>query len=282
MEVILNADDFGSTYLVNAAVEQAYRRGVLTSASLMVTGGAFDEAVALARRLPGLAVGLHLVLTEGRPVLPPHVVPHLVGPRGRFPSDPVWAGLHYFFSPAARRELSTEIQAQFERFAQTGLPLSHVDGHQNLHIHPAVFPLVVRLAEQHHAAGLRLPRADLRLDLRPVHRGLPGKLLSALALELLSAGCAAHLKGRPLKIPHRVYGLLESGSMRADYVLYLLQHMRQPTAELYFHPSQSPAAVPFGPNPTDLATLLNPAVQAALRARDIRLCSYRSLKGRPT
>ena len=97
--LIVTADDFGLSHEVNAAVETAHTQGILTCASLMVSGGAVDEALAIARRLPTLRVGLHLVLVEGRPVLPASQVPDLVTPSGEFRDDMVGAAVAMFFSP---------------------------------------------------------------------------------------------------------------------------------------------------------------------------------------
>ena len=65
-QVVLNADDFGRSTSINAAVLRAHEQGVLTSASLMVAEAAADEAVAIARSHPDLAVGLHVVVVAGR------------------------------------------------------------------------------------------------------------------------------------------------------------------------------------------------------------------------
>jgi hypothetical protein len=93
MQVILTADDFGRSAAINAAVLRAHREGVLTSASLMVAGEAAEEAVALARETPSLAVGLHLVAVDGPTVLSQGEIPHLVDEWGRLPADPVRLGL---------------------------------------------------------------------------------------------------------------------------------------------------------------------------------------------
>ncbi len=165
--LVLGADDFGRSSDVNRAVEWAWRAGMLTSASLMVTGEAFEEAADMARRMPGLAVGLHVVLADGRAVLSPGEVPHLVDVRGRFPSDPLRAGLRYaILGRRGREELRRELAAQFERFASTGLALAHVEGHCHLHAHPAVFGLVVPLAKTYGACGIRLPRDRFRVAVR--------------------------------------------------------------------------------------------------------------------
>jgi len=278
MQVILSADDFGHSAAINAAVLRAHCEGVLTSASLMVAGEAAEEAVALAREIPSLAVGLHLVAVDGPAVLPPDELPHLVNGRGRFPADPFRLGLRYAVSRAARGELRREVAAQFARFAATGLPLSHVDGHHHMHMHPTVFAMLLPMARQYGAQGLRLVREDLWLGLRD-DRGRPLTRVSwAVAFGLLSRWGARRLRGSPLIAAQRVYGLMQSGRMTEAYVLRLLRRLTVPTAEIYFHPSTA-AEEALGPNPGDLAALLSPAVRRLIGERHIRLATYPLLKG---
>ena len=104
--LIVTADDFGVAREVNQAVEHAHRDGVLTAASLMIGGGAVEQAVALTRRTPSLRVGLHIVLVEGRPVLPASSLPDLTGRDGLFRPDMVAAAVDVFFRPSARRQLA--------------------------------------------------------------------------------------------------------------------------------------------------------------------------------
>ena len=143
--LIVNADDFGISEAVNEAVIRAFTEGVLTSCSLMVTGEAFEHAVSLAHAHPDLAVGIHLVTVMGRAVLPPAAIPTLVDAAGNFVSNPTKAGLKYYFSPQARSELRQELRAQFDKFAATGLRLSHIDGHLHMHVHPVIFRAALAL-----------------------------------------------------------------------------------------------------------------------------------------
>lgn len=283
MELVFTADDFGRTPAINAAVAQAHRQGVLTAASLMVAEPAWEEAVALARTMPTLAVGLHVVVCGGRAVLPPGDIPHLVDAQGRFPPDGLTVGLRYAFSAVARRELARELTAQFERFAATGLPLSHVDGHMHLHMHPAVFGLVVGLAEQFGAVGLRVPHDDLLLSWRYERRAALSKLGWTLAFAGLRRAARTRLRGTSLRVADRVYGVLQTGHMDEAYVLRLLRHLaerreRIRLAELYFHPSLTSLGEDLGPNPGDLATLLSPRVRQFLVANDLRLTSYGGMR----
>ncbi len=275
--LILNADDFGRSPAVNAAVLRAHREGCLTSASLMVTGEAAPEAVALAKGVGTLAVGLHIVLARGRSALSPDRIPDLVDAAGRFDSNPLRAGLRYALHPAARRELAVELRAQFERFAATGLPLSHVDGHLHLHLHPAVFGEVLSLACEYGAGGVRVPRDELGLALRYDRRHLLTKLSWALAFTGLIPWCLRRMRGTDLRIVDRVYGLYQSGCMEAAYVERALERLQVPAAEFYFHPSTDPRGEPWGPNPADLSALTSARVRKAIEARGIVLATYATL-----
>jgi hypothetical protein len=101
--LIVNADDFGLSHSVNAAVIRAHREGILTTASLMVNEAGFEEAVKLARENPQLGVGLHLTLLQGHSTLPPKKIPGLVNARGEFPENPVGTGMKYFFRRSLRK-----------------------------------------------------------------------------------------------------------------------------------------------------------------------------------
>jgi hopanoid biosynthesis associated protein HpnK len=277
MNLILGADDFGASAEVNEAVATAHRNGVLTSASLMVAGRAVDEAISMARDMPDLAVGLHLVVVDGPAVLPPDRIPHLVDGNRRFLRNPVSVGVRYAFSRLARQELAAEMRAQFERFAESGLSLSHVDGHLHMHLHPVVFDLLVPLAEEYGARGLRLPRDDLRLALRHGLDGVGRKVLWALCFWPLNAWGARQLRGHSLRVVDRVYGFMQTGQMHAAYVLDLIRHLRVPTAEIYFHPSVATEGQPGGPNVGDLDALLDPALRQAMAEREISLTNYPAL-----
>lgn len=152
--LIVNADDFGLTAGVNAGIVGAYRRGIVRSASLMVTTPGFADAVALAREHPGLDLGLHLALTGVHPALSPARIPSLVGRDGRFPPLGAW-----LWRAAAGRlapgEVRVELAAQFDRAAGTGLTFSHLDGHHHAHLFAPVAPVVADLARR---AGIPVVR----------------------------------------------------------------------------------------------------------------------------
>jgi hopanoid biosynthesis associated protein HpnK len=168
--LIVNADDFGLSSSVNEAIIRAHRDGILTTASLMVNEPGFGEAVKLARENPGLGVGLHLTLLAGHSALPPEKIPGLVNARGEFGNSPVGAGMDYFFKRGLRGQLRAEIHAQFEKFHATGPPLDHVNGHLHLHLHPAIFKILMEDSEKLRIRHLRLTRDCLSRS-RKMSRG---------------------------------------------------------------------------------------------------------------
>jgi hopanoid biosynthesis associated protein HpnK len=273
VQLIVNADDFGRSRQINAAVIRAHQQGILTSASLMVAGEAAQEAIILARENPRLAVGLHVVVVDGRAVLPQSQLPRLLDRTGNFPNHPIRLGLLYALSREARRQVALEIRAQFERFSATGLPLSHVDGHQHMHMHPAIFDRVLPLARQFGAKGLRIVRDDLRFELQSDRSHAFSKMTLAAVFALL----ASHCRGTRLASPFRTYGLFRSGRMTVEHTRLILQRMQEPS-EIYFHPTQGPRTDQRGPNPQELDVLLNLSLRETIEARQLQLSRYEDLE----
>ncbi|HEY5314185.1 MAG TPA: hopanoid biosynthesis-associated protein HpnK [Pirellulales bacterium] len=257
----LVADDFGRSSEINHAIVQAHHYGTITGASLMMGGAACAHAVRLARRTPSLAVGLHLVVAGGRSCLSAEKLPNLVDPGGEFPASPAVAGWRYALLPAAREQLRRELRAQFERFADTGLRLAHVDGHMHLHLHPTVFRLLLPLLVEYHVPRVRLPRDELWRALAWDHRRAVQKAALAAVFGLLSYRAARRLKRLGIATTERTYGLFQSGNMAEPYVTQLLHDVHGQSAEIYFHPTTGTRLDALGPNPGDLATLLSPRVR---------------------
>ena len=235
--MIINADDFGLSEEVNDAVIRAYKEGVLTSTSLMVSGAAFEQAVSLAKENPGLAVGIHLVTVVGKSVLSHAEIPELVDREGNFSNNPTIAGVRYYFSPRARREIRKELAAQFEKFQSTGLPLSHIDGHLHLHVHPVIFKAALELGEKYGTRRMRVPCEERRLALEFDKKDVLRKTIHALLFGGLARYMKRKLRQRDFTFPERVYGNLQSGRMSERYFLYTLDNLTTESAEIYFHPA---------------------------------------------
>jgi hopanoid biosynthesis associated protein HpnK len=154
--LILNADDFGLTSGVNRAVAELHRAGALTSATLMARAAATDEAIAIARDLPTLGVGCHVVLVDGEPVLPARELPTLVDQRtGRFQPTSGAFVQRLFTGRIRSAEIEAETAAQIALLQSRGVVLTHIDTHKHVHIFPAVLRPVLRAAR---AAGIHAVR----------------------------------------------------------------------------------------------------------------------------
>jgi hopanoid biosynthesis associated protein HpnK len=268
--LIVTADDFGADVAVNEAVEIAHRGGVLTAASLMVGAPAAADAVARARALPSLAVGLHLALVEARPVLPPEQLAHLVDDRGLFRGDMAAAGATMFFIPAARRQLAAEIAAQFEAFAATGLRLDHVNAHKHFHLHPTIAGMILKIGARH---GLRAARAPVEPDavLRAVEPGTPHPLLSPL--NGMARALRARFRRAGVMVPDQVFGLRWSGAMTTARLAGLVGRLPPGVTEIYLHPAAAdnyPGSAPGYRYTEELAALVAPEVAATLERPNIR------------
>src|SRR5215831_1102192 len=231
------SDDFGISEAVNEVVIRAFTEGVLTSCSLMVTGEAFEHAVRVAHAHPDLAVGIHLVMVMGRAVLPPAAIPTLVDAAGHVVSNPTRAGLKYYFLPQARRELRQELRAQFDRFAATGLRLSHLDGHLHMHVHPVIFRAALALGLRYGVRRMRVPQAEYRLAVNFRRQDIGKKAVYTLLFDLFARRMKRQLRGSDFVYAERVYGTLHSGQRDEPYVLYTLDHLHAPTKESSFHPA---------------------------------------------
>ena len=186
---------------------------------------------------PTLAVGLHLVVIDGKAVLPPEEIPLLVDSEGRFSNAPVSAGARYFFRPSARAQLRREIRAQLERFRSTGLPLSHVDGHHHLHVHPVVLSCLADLAAEFRIPAIRLPSEELSLALRLDPGRVATKVVWAGVFGRLRRRGERRFRNRGVAIADRVYGLLATGRIIERYLLDLIPRIRANAVEIYSHPA---------------------------------------------
>jgi predicted glycoside hydrolase/deacetylase ChbG (UPF0249 family) len=159
LKLIVNADDFGISEAVNRGIVDAHDRGIVTSTSLMATGSAFEHAVELARSRPRLAVGVHLTLTEQRPLTP---ALGLVTADGTFPPHTAQLLRRTMSRRIPLPDVRRELAAQIRRVGDAGIAISHLDGHQHVHVLPGVARVVADLAAEHGIAAVRYPAERLR------------------------------------------------------------------------------------------------------------------------
>ncbi len=280
--LIVNGDDFGLSAQVNAGILHARRHGILTNTSLMVTAPAWEEAVELARSTPSLGVGLHVTLVQGRAVLSKQHLRAIIDSEGNFAHDPTQVGLQYYFSRRAREEVRVECRAQLERFLETGLPLSHIDGHLNIHMHPVVMDALLALAQEYSIPAMRLTREDLATSLTLDPRHALRKRWESAVFTSLARTTEKKLRHARIPYPDHLFGLHQSGALDESCLLGLLPRLQAGVTELYCHPTRRPCAEVERRTPTyhrdvELAALTSPTVRAATAEENIRLVNYHAL-----
>lgn len=239
----------------------------------MVAAPAAADAARRARAMPGLRVGLHLVLVEGPAVLPRAAIPDLVDSGGRFPSGQARLGVRYFFRPGIRRQLAAEIRAQFNAFAATGLPLDHADAHKHMHLHPTVGRLMLAIGAEHGLPAVRIP-AELPAALAACGQETGW---GAAAMRAWCGVLRRQARRAGLRVNDQVFGLAWSGHMTAARLRCLAAHLPPGLTEIYFHPAsrRDPALAALMPDyehEAELDALLDPGVRAAFA--DVALTTY--------
>lgn len=239
-QLIINADDLGICESTNRAIDEAFRHGVLTSASLMANGIAFDHAVEhVVRPNPGLGIGLHVCLTNARSLCPAEEVPLLVDERGRFRHGFVsLCRLTLTRRISVMEQIEREIAAQFESLQGRDVPVDHLDSHRHVHMIPAIFDVVIRLARRYQCPAIRIshePFPRLRALLRPSRLPL---LFNNVSKKLVLSALAAidRRKAPDLLRSNRVYGILGSGRMDGDGVRDAVASAGEGTSEIIVHP----------------------------------------------
>ncbi len=158
VRLIINADDFGLTPGINRSIADLHHADVVTSATLMAAGPAFEDAVALARSLPGLGIGCHIVLTDGKPVSPPREIPTLLGPdRLHFRPSLLHFAYDLLRGTINATEIRHEAAAQLEKLEQAGIAITHVDTHKHTHLLPRVAATLLNLLTRTSIGAIRNP-----------------------------------------------------------------------------------------------------------------------------
>jgi hopanoid biosynthesis associated protein HpnK len=274
---ILNGDDFGLSPGINRGIVEAYREGILTSASLMVVGDAFEEAVAWAHENPGLSLGVHLTLVEGIPVLPPQQIPSLVTAEGRFCGSLGMFLQRWSTGRIRLQEVRRELEAQIEKVLQASIRVDKLDSHMHVHMLPGIFQTVLHAAKWYGIQAIRLPRERIR------DRHGDNRLVSVWRRALLTSLSA--LQARPLaraglRAPEHFAGLAESGHLTEEKLLHILQALKPGVTEIMVHPGYRDQVLAGWPmsqryeRQRELLALTSPRVKALVQSRQIKLLSY--------
>lgn len=272
--LVINADDFGRSPGANQAVRALHEEGVVTSTSLMVGAPAAADAVECARSRPGLAVGLHLTLVCGRPVLPPSEIPHLVGRDGEFMNNHVRAGILCTLHPAWRRELRRELEAQFAAFDALALGWSHVDTHLHFALTPSVLTAALDLARRYPVIAFRVPLDDWDLYRRIDPDDARKQRRLATAFQLLCRPYRRAVEAAGYLATPYCYGLFRTGRLDPPYLQRLIRELPDGDYELHCHPDRA-----TGAGRAEYEALRSRLFRQALERRGVKLTTFKELAG---
>jgi hopanoid biosynthesis associated protein HpnK len=213
-------------------------------------------------------------------VLPKESIPELVNQAGCFTNNPVAAGMRYFFDRGLFCQLKREIEAQIVRVLEAGIPLTHIDGHLNIHLHPTVFSILTELMPRYGINSFRLSRERLSHNLRFDHERRFGKTVERIIFGSLTKKAQPRLDELNIRYATEVKGVLNSGRMTEDYILNIIEDLQDGLTEIYFHPGILPDAeitrrMPDYRHEDELAAITSPLVREKLKQLKITVQNYR-------
>lgn len=290
--LIVNADDFGMTRGINRAIVKAAGQGIVTSATLMATARAFDNAVTQATQLgPHVSIGCHVILLDGTPALPPRQISSLLQPSNG-PNAPEFRIKLGDFARAALsgklmpEQVEAEAGAQINRLQDSGINVSHIDCHKHAHMFPAVLRPLLRSAKSRGVRAIRNPFG--RLFPLPFGRILrnPRKWRRVAELGVLSkfgASFKREVESHGLRTPDGSVGVLDTGTLDLESFMTIVDTLPEGIWEFVCHPGYNDAELDQvrtrlrQSRERELEIITSPDVKAALQKRGIELVSYHDL-----
>lgn len=278
--LIVNADDFGIHTAVNRAVCRAFEDGILTSTSLMAGGAAFEEAVSLARSLPGIGIGVHLTLVGGLPaVLSAGEVPTLTWAGGILCKDYAELILRDLKGKISYDDVYREWDAQIQKVLDTGLPVTHLDGHQHMHMWPHFFPAALALSKKYHIPCMRVPDEDLFWGWK---LGGLFRIAARNGLALIARSHRGSLRKAGIRTNDHFYGMICGGHLKESAMMTILASLQSGVNEIMCHPSADAEAMErvfhWGYHGDwELGSLLSEEAKEFIREKGISLISYKNI-----
>ena len=287
--LIVNADDFGYTSGVNRAIVEAHLRGVVTSSTLMANGAAFAEAAELAKTLPKLSVGCHVVLTDGEPVLAAGQLPSLTT-EAHFRDGMVEFAARAVAGSIDANQIAAEATAQIRKIQSAGIAVSHFDTHKHTHLFPKILRPLLRAAASCGVRAVRNPFGP-RLPLRSSHL-LTRPSLWTRHVEVRVLGAFAGIFREAVDregftTPDGTLGIVVTGALDETLFYAIARSIPEGTWEFVCHPGYNDQDLQAGKTrlresrETELRVLTLPAAREVLEQQGIELISYRDLAPKP-
>ena len=276
-KLIVHADDFGQSESINEAVLLAHKNGILTSASIMPTGPAFEQAIKQCQTNLSLDLGIHLTLVEESSMLDPQSIPSLINENGYLHDDHKSFAWRYLRGKIDLPEVRRELEAQIVKVLGYKIPISHLDSHQHIHMLPKIRDIVIDLAKKYGIRAVRFPRERIRRYMFRQRNFLP----RLLQLGALNVFCVVNGRQNVLSTDHFA-GFFFGGKLNPNNFKIVLQYLPDwGTCELMCHPgvNEHHASPSFGgyERSKELDALLSPDIAKLMGAANIQLISYRDL-----
>jgi chitin disaccharide deacetylase len=285
--LIINADDFGLTPGVNRAIVEAQGHGVVTSATLMATGAAFDHAVQLAKATPRLSIGCHLVFVDGRPLLAPEQIRTLIasdaGGEARLRNGLVGFAAEVLAGRVNISELEGEAFTQIRELQNAGVVVSHLDTHKHTHMFQSVLRALLRAAKASGVPAIRNPFEPLRLSLLAAGPRIWKRWFQVKTLHALAAGFRRAVEAAGMLAPDGAIGVAATGVLDEPLFRSLIDGIPEGTWEFVCHPGyndmelQSVRTRLLQSRADELQLLTSASTRDLLAEKGIQLISYRDL-----
>lgn len=285
--LIVNADDFGFTRGVNAGIIRGHLDGIITSATIMASGAAFDDAVALAHAHPKLGVGCHLVLVGGKAVSRVQHRNSLSDSNGNLPSSLATLIAKLTANRIRREDIQRELRAQLERVLAAGIEVTHLDSHKHTHSHPRVLEALATVAEEFGITRIRRPFESTGTLSRSSSLRTPWKQRAlARAARRWEGRFDEISRSHGLRSPDYFWGVGATGALNREAILGIIEaagSLPEGTGELMCHPGEydqdleTSATRLKREREAELKGLMDPVVAKAVKHHNISLIDFRQL-----
>jgi chitin disaccharide deacetylase len=270
-------------------VARAFKTGILTSATIMANGDAFEDAIEIARATPGLGIGCHLSAVGGRPVAPARDEDSLLDGDGMLPATLTQLMIKLARGQVRSADIEREFRAQVERVVAAGITPTHLDSHKHSHSHPHVMRALARVAREFRIGSVRNPFESV---FAPVQAGATARAKRGVYFKQYAMSAAIAVRASSFKRLAREYGLRApdfffgvrlTGLLDSEAIRSLIKSMRQGTTELMCHPAVYDLELERArtrlkrEREHELEALTDPSLRRLIDEQGIKLISYREL-----
>jgi len=278
--LIINADDFGLHETVNLGIIHGFTSGFITSTTMMAGGKAFEHAISLASTHPQLGIGVHLTLVGEKSVCDPDKVKSLLDNEGYLaPQYPQFL-LRYILGQIQLSDIRRELTAQVQKIVDSGIPITHLDSHQHMHIVPGIINVTIDIAKEFGIKAVRIPAEPyFFLGHYPCS---PLRVVARAGLTCLAQLATRKIRKNQLLMPEHFFGMLAGGNMREEFLLNIIDALPDGISEIMMHPGTNNEVLnnSYGwdyHGQEELAAVTSDNVRHRLADKNVTLISFRDL-----